>query len=136
MNKDMKKESIEDQPQKSKRLSSLIWILVIWSVARIFSELNGLGWERTFYWGAPIYLGAFPVSAFLLLSIATNDLALVTHFRNAALFIFLVCVTIPWAIPNISRTQGLIFQALLFIGLSIWIFIAASRKREKKDKNV
>ena len=55
--------AIKDQP-KSKRLSSLIWIFILWGGVRACSEMDGISWTRAFWVTASLW-GAIPVSVLL-----------------------------------------------------------------------
>jgi FtsH-binding integral membrane protein len=82
------KEAIETQP-KSKRLSSLIWIVVLWAGVRLFSELHPIYWTHLFLYTA-IGLGVFPATLALLLSMGTKNLNRERIYRWTA---FLVLAT-------------------------------------------
>lgn len=79
------KEVTEMQP-KSKRLSSLIWILVLWGFVRLISELDHISWERSFSTDAVIF-GLWPATLFLVLAVAPWMKRYESLFRWAALFV-------------------------------------------------
>jgi hypothetical protein len=64
MNAEPKIEQATQEQPKSKRLSSLIWILVLWGGVRACSEMDGISWERAF-WVAASSWGAIPASMLL-----------------------------------------------------------------------
>ena len=74
------------QKQKSKRLSSFIWIVVMWAALRLVAELNPISWERGFWRGA-FFLLAYP-TFFLLLSIAMRSFKLQKLLRWSAFSMF------------------------------------------------
>lgn len=82
------KEATETQP-KSKRLSSLIWIVFLWGGVRLFSELHPIYWTHLFIYTA-IGLGVFPATLALLLSMSTKNLNRERIYRRTA---FLVLAT-------------------------------------------
>ena len=55
--------AIKEQP-KSKRLSSLIWIFILWGGVRACSEMHGVSWTRAFWIEASSW-GAIPASVLL-----------------------------------------------------------------------
>lgn len=58
-------EKLPKEEPKSKRLSSLVWILVLWGGARGCSEMDGISWTRVFWIEASSW-GAIPASILLL----------------------------------------------------------------------
>jgi hypothetical protein len=79
------KEVTEMQP-KSKRLSSSIWILVLWGFVRLISELDHISWERSFSTDAVIF-GLWPATLFLVLAVIPWMKRYESLFRWAALFV-------------------------------------------------
>jgi hypothetical protein len=71
MNAEPKIEQATQEQPKSKRLSSLIWILVMWGFVRLISEMDGISWERAFPSMSMIF-GLYP-AIFLLLSAVIID---------------------------------------------------------------
>jgi hypothetical protein len=65
MNAEINREVTTREPPKSKRLSSLIWILVLWGGVRGCAEMDGISWERAF-WSIASLWGAIPASLLLL----------------------------------------------------------------------
>jgi len=64
MNDESKIQQTTQQQPKSKRLSSLIWIFVLWGGVRACSEMDGISWERAF-WSAASFLGSIPATILL-----------------------------------------------------------------------
>lgn len=58
-------EEVPKEKPKSKRLSSLIWMLVLWLGVRGCSEMDGISWKRAFWVAASLW-GAIPASVLLL----------------------------------------------------------------------
>ena len=65
MNEEIKTETTTQELPKSKRLSSLIWILVLWGFVRLIAGMDGISWTRAFWVTASLW-GAIPVSILLL----------------------------------------------------------------------
>jgi hypothetical protein len=70
MNAEPKIEQATQEQPKSKRLSSLVWILVLWGFVRLVSEMDGISWERAFP-DASIIFGLYPATLFLVLAIVS-----------------------------------------------------------------
>lgn len=69
---------------KSKRFSSIVWIVVLWIFVRLIAEMDGLSWKRSF-WALPTLFGIFPGTFFLTLAIAVSNRDLQKLFRWFAL---------------------------------------------------
>lgn len=65
MNEEIKTATTTQDLPKSKRLSSLIWILVLWGGVRGCAGMDGISWERAFWVTASLW-GAIPASLLLL----------------------------------------------------------------------
>jgi hypothetical protein len=135
--------TIETKPaqgQKSKRLSSFIWILVMWAALRLVAELDHISWERVF-WGWAKFLLAYP-TAFLLLSIWCPSRRWEKYFRWNALLVVLVSIVGVYAesrrgAPLFVTYELYIAQALFFL---LMVGVALYRWRhgeiQKEDTNV
>lgn len=67
-NRKTKSEETAARPQKSKRLSSLVWIAVLWGFVRLIAEMDGISWT----WGFEnvVYMfGVLPATLFLFISV-------------------------------------------------------------------
>ena len=64
-------------PEKSKWLSSLVWIVVLWLFVRLIAEMDGISWKRAF-WGVPVIFGVFPSTFFY----SWQHLYLATHYKS------------------------------------------------------
>lgn len=84
MNTDTKIEETQKEKTNSKRLSSLIWLLVLWGGVRACSEMDGISWKRAFPSGVVIF-GLWPATLFLGLSIVLPFLIYQSVLRWAAL---------------------------------------------------
>lgn len=89
MNAEKDVEEVTKEKPKSKRLSSLIWILVLWGALRLYSELHPIHWTYLFLYSA-IGLGLFPASVALFISMGMKDIAHQKYFRWGAFLILLV----------------------------------------------
>ncbi len=67
MSAEIKTGMANQEPHKSKRLSSFIWILVLWGTVRLFSELHPIYWTHLFF-GVVVDSGLIPVSVALFIS--------------------------------------------------------------------
>ncbi len=68
MKTETQSEVVTEKPPKSKRLSSFIWILVLWVIVRLISELDHISWRRSFSTDAVIF-GLWPATLFLVLAL-------------------------------------------------------------------
>jgi hypothetical protein len=64
MNPEVKRDEPTQHEPKSKRLSSLIWIFVLWGGVRACSEMDGISWERAF-WVEASFWGSIPATILL-----------------------------------------------------------------------
>ncbi len=65
MKTETQNEVVTEKLPKSKRLSSFIWILVLWGGVRLIAGMDGISWTRAFW--VPIGLvGAIPVTLLLI----------------------------------------------------------------------
>ena len=93
----------ETSPRKSKRLSSLVWIAVLWVFVRLIAETNGLGWERAF-WKAAFVFGALPASVSLALAAISGEVKTQKYLRWFALLAVLFSF-LGFAIASIQLTE-------------------------------
>jgi hypothetical protein len=68
MSAEIKTDMAIQEPHKSKRLSSFIWILVLWGFVRLIAGMDGISWTRVF-WITAHLLGALPASLLLLCAV-------------------------------------------------------------------
>ncbi len=97
------KEATETQPN-SKRLSSLIWIVVLWAGVRLFSELHPIYWTHLFLYTA-IGLGVFPATLALLLSMGTKNLTREKIYRWTAFLVLATGLCIGGALQVFESTS-------------------------------
>lgn len=126
------------KPEKSKWLSSLVWIVVLWLFVRLIAEMDGISWKRAF-WGVPVIFGIFPSTFFLLLAAFVSNYSLQKLFRWAALLV------IPWSLvgtsaiilnfKNLEETNYLtaLFQIISLLGV---LGLAAVVRRASQRKEV
>lgn len=93
-------ETVQPQP-KSKRLSSLIWIGVLWGLVRLVAGMDGISWTRAFdtvgtmlgLWPATVLLGiaaAFPYGNYQSkLRLMAFLVVLGSFFLNLVIFEFI-----------------------------------------------
>jgi hypothetical protein len=120
MNTETNPEATAKKPPKSKRLSSLIWILVLWGGVRSCAEMDGVSWERAFPSGIVIF-GLWPATLFLGLSAIVPILLYQAILRSAALIAVLGSFFTLFFFKN--QKQGIAFivweqRALVFITLA------------------
>ncbi len=85
MSAEIKTDIATQEPHKSKRLSSFIWILVLWVIVRLISELDHISWRRSFATDAVIF-GLWPATLFLVLALTPWMKRYESLFRWTALF--------------------------------------------------
>ena len=83
MSAEINTETAKQEQPKSKRLSSLIWILVLWGFVRLISELDHISWKRSFPTDAVIF-GLWPATLFLVLAVMPRTNRYVSLLRWAA----------------------------------------------------
>ena len=92
MSSETRNEVVVKEQLKSKRLSSLIWIFVLWGFVRLIAGMDGISWTRAF-WITAHLLGALPASLLLFCALVF-PLRHQSTFRWAALgAIFLGIIT-------------------------------------------
>ena len=85
MSAEIKTDITTQEPLKSKRLSSFIWILVLWVFVYLISGLDGISWKRAFPHGV-VFFGLWPATVFLGISILVRSLVYQATLRWAACF--------------------------------------------------
>jgi len=124
MNDESKIQQTTQQQPKSKRLSSLIWIFVLWGGVRLFSELHPISWTQVF-WHTATSFGLIPASILLALSIFSKNYQIQTIFRWSAAFIFIGITCLGVAISEFFKYQEV---RPLLIGAQWGILLIASAK--------
>jgi hypothetical protein len=130
MNAEIKTEMTTQELPKSKRLSSMIWILVLWGFVRLISEMGGTGWEKAFD-GMAHVLGLWPSTALLLMGIAAPSRKYQSIFRLGSLLavtlglvfgVIVVTTTHSQKIANefISHVHLTLVLATVLFALFIW----------------
>jgi hypothetical protein len=127
MNAETQNEVMTKEPLKSKRLSSFVWIVVLWGFVRLISEMDGISWERAFPI-AVILFGLWPATLFLGLSIFVPYCFYQTIFRWAAFGSVISSLTTVFFIDSQSSavtqiiTQQRILVLVLLVGVAIhWL---------------
>jgi hypothetical protein len=114
------------KPEKSKWLSSFVWIVVLWLFVRLIAELDGISWTRA-YWSIALNFGALPATFFLFLSIGFFGFGCSKFFRWAALLTvvgsFVGSLVIYGILKNGKETDFLIM--LFQVGISILVVLVA-----------
>lgn len=112
---------------KSKRLSSLVWIVVLWGFVRLIAEMDGISWERAFPIGITVF-GLWPATLFLGLSICAPVFVYQTVLRWAALVAVLSSFFTVLFFDSQSKAmiqvilQQRILVTLVLIGVTIhWV---------------
>ena len=85
MNTETQNEVVTKEPPKSKRLSSFVWIFVLWGFVRLIAGMDGISWTRAFN-GISIWLGLWPATCLLFLAILPLAHKYQSLFRRAAFF--------------------------------------------------
>lgn len=85
MSAEIKTDMAIQEPHKSKRLSSFIWILVLWGFVRLIAGMDGLSWTRAFS-GISIWFGLWPATCLLFLAILPQAHKHQLLFRRSAFF--------------------------------------------------
>lgn len=71
MNDTTTREATPAKAHKSKRLSSLVWIVVLWGFVRLIAEMDGISWKRAWN-GLAGDFGLYPATSLLLLAIVID----------------------------------------------------------------
>jgi hypothetical protein len=117
-------ETQSERKSKSKRLISLIWILVLWGFVRLVAELDGINWLRAFPTGVVIF-GLWPATLFLGLAIVVRLSSYQSVFRWAAFVVVLSSFfTVFFFNSQEQAISQIVFQQralvlLLLIGIAI-----------------
>lgn len=107
---------------KSKRLSSFIWILVMWGLVRLVSEMDGLSWKRAFD-GVSVMLGLWPATFFLGLSLLPYTRTYQTTFRWSAFAVVLGSFFGELVIFQTLRNDGKTDDVTLTMQWAVGIFV-------------
>ncbi len=101
---------------KSKRLSSMIWILVLWGFVRLIAEMDGISWTRAFN-GISIWLGLWPATCLLFLAILPQVHRYQSLFRRAALFMvigsFISGVALAQTVGDVQKIYFIAVQCFV-----------------------
>lgn len=89
---------------KSKRLSSLIWLLILWGGVRGCSEMDGVSWKRAFD-GVALMIGLWPASIFLMVSMMPKMEAYELIFRWASLFVVVLSFVAGFLVFEITSSE-------------------------------
>ena len=122
-------------PRKSKRLSSFIWILVMWATLRFLSELDQVSWKRNFL-NSVFLLITYP-TIFLCLAISVSSVNWQRFFRWCA---FLILIGTMVEVYTVESRHGFFFspmelpvaQAVVFV---LVLLIALARGAKFGTKN-
>lgn len=126
------KEATETQP-KSKRLSSLIWIVFLWGGVRLFSELHPIYWTHLFIYTA-IGLGVFPATLALLLSMSTKNLNRERIYRRTAFLVLATGLCIGGVLQVFESTslrEVCVVTHWVVLLIGVWSAHFGVAKREK-----
>jgi hypothetical protein len=131
MNAEPKIEQATQEQPKSKRLSSLIWILLLWGGVRLFSELHPIYWTHLFFYSA-IGLGLPPATISFLLSMCTKNKNTEKAFRWTAVFILLIPPVFGFILQELGindiRKISIVMQwVLLLVGISSTYWLATKK---------
>lgn len=117
-------ETTTQAQPKSKRLSSLIWILVLWVFVYLISGLDGISWKRAFW--VPIELiGAIPTTVLLFCAVVF-PVQHESRFRWGALAAPILSLSGAFFVKDDITNSELIFVAgqliytVLFVGLALF----------------
>lgn len=125
------------QQSRSKRLSSFIWILVLWVFVRLIAGMDGISWTRAFD-GISIWLGLWPSTCLLLLATLPQAIRYQSLFRKAALFMvigsFIIGIVLIQVVENIQKIhlieQWIQYFSLFFVIVGVGVY-AKLNKGEK-----
>ncbi len=137
MNAETQSEVVIKEQPKSKRLSSLIWILVLWAFVRLLAGMDGISWTRAFD-GISIWLGLWPSTCLLLLATLPRVIRYQSLFRKAALFMvigsFIGGIVLIQIVGNIQKIhlieQWIQYFSLFFVIVGVGVY-AKLNKGEK-----
>jgi di/tricarboxylate transporter len=123
MNAETSTQEVAKTPPKSKRLSSLIWIVVLWVGVRLFSELHPIYWTHMFF-GVVIDSGLVPASLALILAAMTKNTDSEKSLRWTAFGILfgVLCLGIILQVCGLKNYRDIcivVHWSLLTIG--IWL---------------
>ncbi len=105
------------EPHKSKRLSSFIWILVLWGGARLLSETSGTGWEKMFE-GVVDMFGVMQATVLLFLAAMSQKIALQKIYRWGSLLVVLQALALILIFDSRHMSQ---MESDRFIAIVHWV---------------
>jgi hypothetical protein len=120
MNTETQNEVVANQQPKSKRLSSLVWILVLW----IFVYLISGNW--TAFENNVLTIGALPSSIFLLLSVFQKS----THYQSVFRWLALIATVTSLAFgvvifgvgSGVGKSESFNIGAQIFLAIAVVVF--------------
>lgn len=123
-----KSPSATVKPEKSKWLSSLVWIVVLWLFVRLIAEMDGISWKRAF-WSISVSFGALPATFFLLLATGFARFDFSFFFRWVALSMVIGSFVGGFAIYGIFKkgeeTDSVIMLFQLIVSIFVVLGVAA-----------
>ena len=115
-------EEVPKEKPKSKRLSSLIWMLVLWLGVRGCSEMDGISWERAFDRVALMF-GLWPSLFFLLLATLPPLTRYQSTFRWAAFFVVLGSIIGGFLFFNLGFSGQIVHYLTVSFQVAMVIYV-------------
>lgn len=133
MNDTTTKEATPARAHKSKRFSSLVWIVVLWSFVRLIAEMDGISWKRGFE-NIVYMFGVLPASLFLLISILPYFSASQALLRwGAFLAVFGNFFPALWIYMELQESsKALAFMAVYQLSLIVVVLVITCFKAQSK----
>lgn len=132
MNTETQNEVVTKEPSKSKRLSSFIWILVLWGFVRLIAGMDGISWTRAFN-GISMWLGLWPATCLLVLAILPQVHRYQSLFRRAAFFMvigsFISGVALAQTVGDVQKIYFIAVQCFVLTLVILGAFFHSKSNR-------
>lgn len=123
MNDDTSKAVEQQRKPKSKRLSSFIWILVLWGFVRLIAEMDGISWRRAWD-GLAMDFGLYPASFLLVLGILLDGSPQRSFIRYTALAFVIASFGAVWVTVDLGVRDWIpSIQWLVVAAIGFFVFM-------------
>ena len=111
-------ETTAQAQPKSKRLSSFVWILVLWGGVRLIAGMSGTGWEKAFD-GIANVLGLWPSTALLLIAVVVPTRKYQSIFRFASLLTAALGLACGVIVVTTTHSQKIANECISYLHLTL-----------------
>lgn len=132
MSTEIKTDITTQEPHQSKRLSSFIWILVLWGFVRLIAGMDGISWTRAFN-GISMWFGLWPATCLLFLAILPQLHRYQSLFRRSAFFMvigsFISGVALAQTVGDVQKIYFIAVQCFVLTLVILGAFFHSKSNR-------